>query len=226
MIAAAVELVAVFSTSIAFRLENPGWKTISHDDIYGDWQLDLHAATASLWMVLFFTQTGLGMAALRCVPWSERAHRVLGWALCTVLAFAFAAFALRMSFLNPVGLGLFASANIVYILFCAIAVLGVGVAAAIRGDIEQHIDSQFMVCMILTGPSTVRLLKLFAILFLGGDVVSEVTNSFAVWAVILIKTVGVLALRGRLRSNRVSVSVLFAGVGGAAIWALLASPAG
>ena len=226
MIAAAVELFVVFSASIAFRLANPGWMTIAHDGIYGDWQLDLHAATATLWMLLFYAQTGMGMATLRGVSWSARAHRALGWGLSTVLAVVFAAFAFRMAYLNPIGLGLFANANIVYLLLCVLVVLGIGVAAARRGDIELHIDSQFIVCMLLTGPSTVRLLKLFALLLLEGGEVSEVANAFAVWAVVLTKTAVVLALRGRLRSNRVSVAVMLAGLSVAGLWALLVLPAG
>ena len=48
----------------------------------------------------------------------------------------------------------------------------------------------------------------------------------AVWAVVLTKTAGVLALRGRLRSNRVSVAVMLVGLGVAVLWALLALPVG
>ena len=225
MVVAAVELFVVFSGSIAFRLANPGWKTVTYDGIYGDWQLDLHALTASLWMLLFFTQTGLGMAALRSVRWSARLHRMLGWALSTALAVVFAAFASRMSYLNPLGFELFTNANIVYFLLCVLVVLGVGVAAAMRGDIELHIDSQFIACMLLTAPSTIRLLKLFGLLLLGNDAVSEVENVFAVWAVVLSKTAVVLALRGRLWSNRVSVAVMLAGLSIAVLWALLILPA-
>lgn len=99
-------------------------------------------------------------------------------------------------------------------------ILGLGTAAARKGDIALHMDSMFLAYMLLTAVATFRVTKLCAYLLMGVGVVSNSTIVWLLWAAILAKTL-VVAVRGRLGSNGVSAVVIATGLCIAVSWSLV-----
>lgn len=211
-----VELLVIFTPTVAFRVSNPGWKLQTVDMIIHSFELDLHVVTAVLLYLLLALQFVL--AAGR----ADRLHRLLGRVLCALFV-PMAAAAVAVVIVNPLPWLFYFSAAALYLLFAQIAMLAWGVRAIRAKQIDLHVDALFMFLVLFGALATLRIPIIVSFLATGQSIPSTILV-LGGWTLLLVKSlVPVLVVRG-LCEHRFALLVLVGGLAAFGVWGAFIGP--